>query len=85
MQTAATSSILISGYRIAYEQYGEGSPIWLLHGTPSYSYEWRKVIPSLVQKGIKSTFMTFLDMEHPKDHLKQILLWQHNIGFSVSF
>ncbi|MEK3795620.1 alpha/beta hydrolase [Paenibacillus sp. FSL R7-0204] len=53
MQTAATSSMLINGYRIAYEQYGEGSPIWLLHGTPSYSYEWRKVIPSLVQKGYK--------------------------------
>ncbi|NMI03369.1 alpha/beta hydrolase [Paenibacillus sp. SZ31] len=53
MQTAATSSILINGYRIAYEQYGEGSPIWLLHGTPSYSYEWRKVIPALVQKGYK--------------------------------
>lgn len=53
MQTVATSSILINGYRIAYEQYGEGSPIWLLHGTPSYSYEWRKVIPALVQKGYK--------------------------------
>ena len=37
----------ILGKRMAYVDAGEGDPIVLLHGNPTSSYLWRKVIPPL--------------------------------------
>ena len=31
-----------------YEEAGDGNPIVLLHGNPTSSFLWRKVIPGLV-------------------------------------
>lgn len=36
---------------MAYIEEGQGDPILFLHGNPSSSYEWRNVIPHLVNMG----------------------------------
>lgn len=40
-------AIKVNGKNIAYNQTGEGSPIVFLHGNPTSSYLWRKIIPYL--------------------------------------
>ncbi|WP_147124189.1 alpha/beta fold hydrolase [Shimia ponticola] len=44
---------IIDGNRIAHGVHGEGEPVLLLHGTPSSSYIWRNILPSLTQAGYK--------------------------------
>jgi pimeloyl-ACP methyl ester carboxylesterase len=34
---------------VAYEVFGRGSPVILVHGTPMRSYLWRKVMPALAE------------------------------------
>ncbi|MDG2461697.1 MAG: haloalkane dehalogenase [Luminiphilus sp.] len=41
----------VNGKRIAYLEAGTGDPIVLLHGNPTSSYLWRKIIPELEQYG----------------------------------
>ncbi|RTE79626.1 hypothetical protein BHE90_005856 [Fusarium euwallaceae] len=48
-----TENVLIRGSRIAYGVYGTGTPVVLLHGTPSSSLIWRNIVPKLVEKGFK--------------------------------
>lgn len=36
---------------MAYVEHGKGDPIVLLHGNPTSSYLWRKVIPELADEG----------------------------------
>lgn len=38
-----------SGGTVAYEVFGEGPPVILVHGTPTRSYLWRGVVPALVE------------------------------------
>src|SRR5215217_4176270 len=33
----------------AYEVFGEGSPVVLVHGTPTRSYLWRNIVPALAE------------------------------------
>lgn len=35
---------------VAYEVFGEGPPVVLIHGTPSNSYLWRRVVPVLADR-----------------------------------
>src|SRR5205823_7723609 len=35
------------GLRMHYVDEGEGEPVLLLHGEPTWSFLWRKVIPAL--------------------------------------
>jgi len=37
--------------KMAYIEEGEGDPIVFLHGNPTSSYLWRKVMPALKGKG----------------------------------
>jgi pimeloyl-ACP methyl ester carboxylesterase len=37
----------LSGGTVAWERFGEGPPLVLTHGTPSWSYEWRGVVALL--------------------------------------
>lgn len=37
----------VDGLNIAFHQVGEGPPVVLLHGWPTSSYLWRKVLPEL--------------------------------------
>jgi haloalkane dehalogenase len=39
------------GLRLAHLDEGEGEPILLIHGEPTWSYLWRKVIPPLLDAG----------------------------------
>jgi pimeloyl-ACP methyl ester carboxylesterase len=39
-----------SAGEVAYEVFGEGPPVVLVHGTPMRSYLWRKVIPTLAER-----------------------------------
>jgi pimeloyl-ACP methyl ester carboxylesterase len=40
----------LSGGRLAYDVFGEGPPVVLVHGTPSWSYLWRNVVPALSER-----------------------------------
>jgi len=35
---------------VAYDVYGEGPPVVLVHGTPMRSYLWRNVVPALAER-----------------------------------
>jgi haloalkane dehalogenase len=41
----------VLGVPMAYVEYGKGDPIVLVHGNPTSSYLWRKVIPALSEVG----------------------------------
>ncbi|MDQ3791609.1 MAG: alpha/beta fold hydrolase, partial [Actinomycetota bacterium] len=36
-----------SAGEVAYEVFGEGPPVVMVHGTPTRSYLWREVVPAL--------------------------------------
>jgi pimeloyl-ACP methyl ester carboxylesterase len=46
-----TDNLLVDGVRLAYRDRGRGEPVVFLHGTPSYSYEWRQVVPRVEDAG----------------------------------
>ena len=39
--------VLVDGVRLAYRDRGDGAPVVVVHGTPSYSHEWRDVVPEV--------------------------------------
>lgn len=41
----------VDGLRLAHVDVGEGSPVVFLHGEPTWSYLWRKVIPVVRDAG----------------------------------
>lgn len=41
----------LDGLRLAHIEVGEGAPVVLMHGEPTWSFLWRKVIPPLVERG----------------------------------
>ena len=41
----------VDGVRIHYLDEGSGQPVLLVHGQPTWSYLYRKVIPPLVAAG----------------------------------
>lgn len=41
----------IEGLRMAYIEEGQGDPILMLHGEPTWGYLYRHMIPTLAQKG----------------------------------
>jgi len=40
----------VAGGKVAWDRLGEGAPIVLVHGTPSWSYLWRNVAPVLAER-----------------------------------
>ena len=46
--------IIVGGVRLAYRDRGDGPPVVFLHGTPSYSYEWRDVVPHVEAAGYRT-------------------------------
>lgn len=53
MEPLTKQQVLINNHRIAYNTFGGGEPIVLLHGTPSSSLIWRNIVPTLVKAGYK--------------------------------
>ncbi len=43
----------VAGLRLAHLDEGEGPPVVLLHGEPTWSFLWRKVIPPLRDAGFR--------------------------------
>jgi haloalkane dehalogenase len=41
------------GLRVAYLDEGDGPLVFLLHGMPSWSFLWRKVMPPLLEAGLR--------------------------------
>ncbi len=61
---------VINGNRIAHGAHGEGAPVVLIHGTPSSSWIWRNILPSLVEAGYKVHVFDLLGYglsERPRD------------------
>lgn len=44
----------VGGVRMAYVDEGQGAPVLLLHGEPSWSYLYRKMIPLLTGAGLRA-------------------------------
>src|SRR5262249_14571894 len=44
-------TVSVDGMTIAYRALGEGPPLLLLHGWPTSSFLWRKVMPALASAG----------------------------------
>lgn len=40
----------LAGGRVAWDRLGEGPPVVLVHGTPSWSFVWRHVAPRLAER-----------------------------------
>ena len=61
---------LIENTRIAHGLYGDGAPVVVIHGTPSSSYIWRNIMPSLLEAGYKVHLFDLLGYglsERPQD------------------
>src|SRR5580704_10741613 len=43
----------LDGLRLAHLDEGEGAPVIFLHGEPTWSFLWRKVIPSVRDAGFR--------------------------------
>ncbi|HUJ91991.1 MAG TPA: alpha/beta fold hydrolase, partial [Gaiellaceae bacterium] len=41
----------LDGLRMHYVDEGEGDPVLLLHGEPTWSFLWRRLIPPLAARG----------------------------------
>ncbi|SDF44068.1 Pimeloyl-ACP methyl ester carboxylesterase [Limimonas halophila] len=55
IQSPLTGNALVHGHRIATGVHGpaDGTPVVLIHGTPSHSVIWRNVVPRLVEAGLR--------------------------------
>ncbi len=60
-----------NGYKIFYNQFGEGPDIIILHGYPYSSYEWKNFIPLLSQyyRVTVFDFLGFGFSDKPENHL----------------
>ncbi len=38
---------VVTGGEVAFDVFGEGPPVVLVHGTPTWSYLWRHIVPAL--------------------------------------
>lgn len=55
------------GLRLHYVDEGEGEPILLLHGEPTWSYLWRNVIPQLPGRKVAPDLIGFGRSDKPED------------------
>ncbi|MDZ7840932.1 MAG: alpha/beta hydrolase [Gammaproteobacteria bacterium] len=70
MNPLTPENSLIGGYRIAHGTHGAGVPLVLIHGTPSFSFVWRNVVPRLVKAGLHVHVFDLLGYGHserPRD------------------
>ncbi|MDD7920082.1 alpha/beta fold hydrolase [Actinomycetospora callitridis] len=63
-------NLLVDGVRLAYRDRGEGEPVVFVHGTPSWSHEWRHVVPAVEAAGhrvVTYDLLGYGDSERPLD------------------
>ena len=51
MSHLVPNHVLVNASRIAHGVHGTGTPVVLMHGTPSSSFIWRNIVPALVAAG----------------------------------
>jgi haloalkane dehalogenase len=50
----------LDGMRLHYVDEGTGAPVLLLHGEPTWSFLYRRVIPPLVRAGARAVAPDYL-------------------------
>src|SRR3954467_8677297 len=55
------------GYRMHYVDEGDGDPILLLHGEPTWSFLWRNVIPQLPGRKVAPDLIGFGRSDKPTE------------------
>jgi haloalkane dehalogenase len=55
------------GYRMHYVDEGDGDPILLLHGEPTWSYLWRNIIPQLPGRKVAPDLIGFGRSDKPEE------------------
>jgi pimeloyl-ACP methyl ester carboxylesterase len=56
---AAGKRIVVEGHHIFVREEGEGEPVLLLHGVPSSSFLYRKMLPELAGHGLRAISFDF--------------------------
>jgi pimeloyl-ACP methyl ester carboxylesterase len=56
---AAGRGFEAGGIRSFVREQGEGDPVVLVHGVPTSSYLWRKVLPRLADGGLRGVAFDF--------------------------
>lgn len=56
---AAGKRVVIDGHHIFVREEGEGEPVLLLHGVPSTSFLFRKMLPELAAQGLRAVSFDF--------------------------
>ena len=56
---AAGKRIVVDGHHIFVREEGEGEPVLLLHGVPSSSFLYRKMLPELASHGFRGVSFDF--------------------------
>ncbi len=56
---AAGKRIVVDGQHIFVREHGEGEPVLLLHGVPSSSFLYRKMLPELAGHGLRAISFDF--------------------------
>jgi pimeloyl-ACP methyl ester carboxylesterase len=67
---AAGKRVVVDGIHIFVREEGEGEPVLLLHGVPSSSFLFRKMLPELAGKGLRAVSFDFPGVglsDKPKD------------------
>ena len=67
---AAGKRIVVDGVHIFVREEGVGEPVLLLHGVPSSSFLYRKMLPELASKGLRAVSFDFPGVglsDKPKD------------------
>jgi pimeloyl-ACP methyl ester carboxylesterase len=67
---AAGKRIVVDGHHIFVREEGEGEPVLLLHGVPSSSFLYRKMLPELAGQGFRAISFDFPGVglsDKPKD------------------
>ena len=59
---AAGKRIVVDGQHIFVREEGEGEPVLLLHGVPSSSFLFRKMLPELAGQGLRAVSFDFPGM-----------------------
>lgn len=67
---AAGKRVFVDGHHIFVREEGEGEPVLLLHGVPSSSFLYRKMLPELAVQGFRAVSFDFPGVglsDKPKD------------------
>jgi haloalkane dehalogenase len=60
-------SLDVDGLRMHYVDEGDGEPILLLHGEPTWSYLWRRIVPQLPGRKVAPDLIGFGRSDKPED------------------